>query len=228
MPFVSPPVWPVLDGFQTRRQYLSFALIEAINVGNSEISEYLISEGADVNFLEDIHPAPPLYHASGNLGLVQLLLASGAQPNLHAETAIPLFNAVGIDNMDIVRALLAGGADIHVRDRALRNVLTQCRSVDLLRFFLERGVDPNAEDRRGQSMLHHACKNLDAKFAKASVELVLQFGATTVNKVDLRQLTPVDHAMSQSHPEVVKILEPLVRNPDLRAKIAMWWEERSR
>jgi len=48
-------------------------------------------------------------------------------------------------------------------------------------------------------------------------------------QADLNGHTPVDVAMNgPGYPEVVKILEPLVQNPDLQARIAKWWEKRSR
>jgi len=210
----------------SRRLYLSVALVEAITVEYSEISEYLISEGADVNFLEEPFISSPLYHAAGtgNLGLVQLLLASGADPNLQIGN-IPLFTAVSGQNMDIVQALVEAGADIHVRDDSLQNVLPRCSpSVELLRFFLERGVDPNNEDSRGDIPLHHICRRGPAEFAKASVELLLQFGAATVEKADWRGRTPVDIAMRMGYSEIVQILEPLVQNHDLQSRIAAWRE----
>ena len=59
--------------------------------------------------------------------------------------------------MDIVQVLVDGGAYVHVRDRELRNVLTHCTNIQLLRFFLERGVDPNTEDNTGRTALRHFC-----------------------------------------------------------------------
>jgi ankyrin repeat protein len=214
---------PVLSGFETRRQYLSLALMESAKAGNIEICEYLISEGADVNFLEEICIAPPLYFAvqADNLAVVQLLLAAGAQPNLHNE-CIPLFGALRTRNFDVVQALVDGGADIHVRGNQSQNVLSTCPTLELLRFFLERGVNPNSEDTAGETPLHRACRRKNAEFAKASVELFLQFGAT-VETVSLATRTPVHVAMEARHPEIVKILQPLVQGPDLKLEIEDWW-----
>jgi ankyrin repeat protein len=96
------------------------------------------------------------------------------------------------------------------------------KSVEMLRFFLEHGVDPNHEDVLGQTPLHHACHYYHAA---ATVECLLQFGATTVEKANHYGRTPVDVAMRPGNWEVVKILQPLVQNPDLKAKIARWWKE---
>jgi ankyrin repeat protein len=101
-------------------------------------------------------------------------------------------------------------------------MLSISKTIELLRFFLERGVDPNHEDLFGETPLHHVCKKPDAEFAKASVELLLQFGAVTVAKLSNGGRTPVDIAMGKGHSEIVKILEPLVLDPDLKLKIARW------
>jgi len=225
MPGSSIPPSSVPDSFETPdKQYLGTALVESVQARNLEIIEYLISEGADVNFSR----GSPLHYAAGtyNLELVQLLLASGADPNLCDVTGrTPIFNAAGLrnDNVDIVQALLAAGANIHAKNDYSRNVLVDCANVALLRFFLERGVDPNNQDIRGETALHHACQRYDAEFAKTSVELLLRFGAGPVETNRMGH-TAVDFAMQYPElPDVVKILEPFVQDPNLRARIAKWW-----
>jgi ankyrin repeat protein len=80
-------------------------------IGNLEISQYLVSEGADVDFLDDGATSLALATGTDNVELVQLLLGSGADPDLHSVGGlIPLFVA---DKIDIARALVAGGANVH-------------------------------------------------------------------------------------------------------------------
>ncbi|KAF8204471.1 ankyrin repeat-containing domain protein [Mycena galopus ATCC 62051] len=215
---------PILSSGSSRRPYLNVALREATKAGDTEISGYLISLGADVDFQQEPWVLlSPLYYATdrNNLGLVQLLLASGADPNL----SIPLFRAAYCRYLDIAQALVEGGADINARDREQRTVLTHCTNVELLRFFLERGVDPNTEDRTGRTALHHFCAIWNAQ--KAPVELLIQFGAA-VDKTDGGGHTAMDFAMSAGFSEIVKLLEPLFQSPSLRSKVATWWEERAR
>ncbi|KAJ7605032.1 ankyrin repeat-containing domain protein [Mycena polygramma] len=218
---------PVLTETEARRQYLSLALTQSVVAGNIEICEYLISEGADVNFFERLQSrvAPPLYYAA-NLSTVQFLLASGADPNIHDGDLIPLFNAACISNLDMIQALLDGGADINVRGSLSDNVLAWCGTVKVLRFCLERGADPNAAAHGAQTQLHRACAIDDAEFATASVELLLQFGAGSVDKLDFWGSSPVDIAMAKGLVKVVEILEPLVQNPSIRMNITLWREDR--
>jgi len=229
IPFPTPTGRGLLAAQETRTQYLSLALIDAIVAQKSEISQYLISEGADVNF----GPTGTnlLVRAVGteNVGLVELVLASCADQNL----SLPiLFIAVCTPNMDIVRALVDGGADIHVQHNR-HNILWYCANIELLRFFLERGVDPNAEDDAGWTALHRACRKTFtedaiavAEYVKGSVELLLQFGAGPVDKANDNRDTAVDLAMYAGHSETVKILEPLVQDPNMQTRIAAWWEAR--
>ncbi|KAJ7361103.1 ankyrin repeat-containing domain protein [Mycena albidolilacea] len=222
-----------IDG-HPQDQYLSHALLEAAKgiPGNLEISQYLISEGADINYFDSSipHGVTPLFNAvtahgwAGNkLGLIKFLLASGADPNLSPSgSRVPLLNTT---NLKILRALVAAGANIHAQNNHSQNVLgfliDYGTDVKIPRFFLERGVDPNHEDDFGWTPLHYACQ----RNVTAPVELLLQFGAATVERPDDDGHTPVDIAMRTASSEVVKILQSFVQNPDLEAKIARWWKK---
>ncbi|KAF8204491.1 ankyrin repeat-containing domain protein [Mycena galopus ATCC 62051] len=228
IPMPSSDVPPDSDDFEleTQERYLSIALMESLGDGNLEVVQYLISEGASPNFLdENFYTGTALYRAAStaNLALVQLLLASGADPNIHALYKFPpLFNA---STVDVRQALVEAGADINAKDEQSRNILAyRTGDVELLRFALERGVDPNNVDDFGRTPLHYACCVADI-YAGAPVEILLQFGATTVEKAGDERKTPVDLAMDRGKSEVVNMLEPLVRDPGLKARIATWWKE---
>jgi hypothetical protein len=59
----------------------------------------------------------------------------------------------------------------------------------------------------------------------AAVELLLRFGAATVEKPGQYGLTPVDIAVARYDTETLELLEPLVQDPDLKRKIAARWRE---
>ncbi|KAF8204366.1 ankyrin repeat-containing domain protein [Mycena galopus ATCC 62051] len=201
-----------LTDFDTR-EYLGSALMQARNL---EISKFLVSEGADVNF-NPAHSGTPLHCAAfaQNLDLVQFMLAAGADPNIHNSRFIPLFNT---RDVDITNALLAAGANLHAEDASGRNVLSHVIfNMEMLRLFLERGVDPDHEDNSGRTALHYACGagvRFKLESPEACVELLVQSGAATVEKKDTLGHTPV-----------VKMLEPLVQDPDLKLRIMAWWVE---
>ncbi|KAF7376381.1 Ankyrin [Mycena sanguinolenta] len=210
----------------TQTEYLSHALLESASAGNIETSQYLVTEGAHIDFLHDVfYGVTSLFLAAGkgNLELVQFLLTSGADPNIIGAAKTPIiFNATSVD---ILQALVTAGANIHAVDGRPLNILAVAKNAEILHFCLERGVDPNVASQTGETALHRACWMIPSE-AKVYVELLLQFGATTVENVDGYGSTPVDIAMSRGRMclEVVNALEPHVRNPELRAKIEDWRE----
>ncbi|KAJ7242553.1 ankyrin repeat-containing domain protein [Mycena haematopus] len=176
---------PVSDGIETREKYLGTALLQSTKIGHLEISQYLISEGADVNFLDDhSHLSTPLYYAAGskNLELVQLLLTSGADPNRCGHRGlVPLFRAATFRSLDIAQALLAADAKVDAQDDKSCNVLFYIHidDIEMLRLCLECGADPNHRDNSGITPLRHNTLHRPAQVRKPFVELLLQFGAVT-------------------------------------------------
>ncbi|KAF8129416.1 ankyrin repeat-containing domain protein [Mycena galopus ATCC 62051] len=116
-------------------------------------------------------------------------------------------------------ALISAGADIHAKDAQHRSVLTY---FEVLRFYLECGVDPDIEDNCAQTALHYACAKLSWT-GNVAVRILLEFGATTVEKTDHESCTPVDIAMRWGGSDVVKMLEPLVQDSELEDRISKWW-----
>ncbi|KAF7337677.1 Ankyrin [Mycena sanguinolenta] len=218
-----PP--PVSDRLETQEEYLSTALMHAASHANLEICRCLVAEGANANF-SGLGVGAPLRFAIGsrNLALVQFMLTSGAEPNPRSFFP-PLFKAASFSCMDIVEELLAAGASVLALDDQSSNVIAYAATLDILRLFLERGVDPNLRDIYHNTPLHHACYKDYSSTTKAWVEALVQFGAS-VEATDDAGVTPVDIAMCEDLPDVVKILEPHVRDPGLKLKIATWWKER--
>ncbi|KAJ6520423.1 ankyrin repeat-containing domain protein [Mycena sanguinolenta] len=231
IPMPSPDVYYNLLSWvsalvETREEYLGRALLQSTNAGNLEISEYLLQEGADVNFCQGSYT--PLFYAvySKKLGLLKFLLASGADPNLTGSGEIvPLFSAAMGRSMELIEALLAGGAEIHAQNSCSCNALAYAKDTTMFRFFLERGVDPNHRDASGRTSLHHACC-LPMADRESATELLVQYGAAIIEGADDYRHTPVDLAMKKDIPQIVRMLELLVHDPRLKKKITKWWKKR--
>ncbi|KAJ7361061.1 ankyrin repeat-containing domain protein [Mycena albidolilacea] len=184
-------------------QYLSLALVEAVAGKNTDISEYVISRGADVNFWADNAIFSMAHYAvlTYDLAVVQLLLAHGSDPNGRSQS-LPLFGAVSTQNMDIVEALVQESAEIHARDADGCNIQIKIISTEARLFTLSAG---------GRSLC----------IGSPSLRYF--------DKLDHNGETAVNLAMNQvatikGFSEIVKALRPSVQNLVLQARIAEWWE----
>ncbi len=93
----------------------------------------------------------------GHPEAARLLLASGADPNLAAKNSTrvaPLHSAVAGRNVEIVRELLAHGADVHARQdlgfTALHGAAVE-GGEEMIRLLLDHGADRYAENDAGKT-----------------------------------------------------------------------------
>jgi|GEM_PF-2947964 len=92
-------------------------LIEAVEAGDLEAARTAIGVGADVNCVSGDGWAPLLSAVKQDPRLTELLLANGADPNVASDRGYtPLMRAAGLGKLEVVRLLLAAGADKQMRD----------------------------------------------------------------------------------------------------------------
>jgi ankyrin len=153
----------------------STPILFAARHGDVESARLLLAAGADVNdLLPDGTSALTVAAHSNHTALVQLLLESGANPNVIGSGYTALHAAVLRGNLDSVRALLMRGAHI---DSRLRHGMATTRGsreyflpepltgatplwlaakfleLDIMRLLLERGADTSSITQDGTTML---------------------------------------------------------------------------
>jgi ankyrin repeat protein len=158
---------------------------------SKSVAAVLLDHGAEVNAVSDHDTATCLIFAvqGGNLPLVQLYLGRGASLDVIAKNgSTALYAACERGDVDIVKALLAGGASARASLNAppllAAVMLTQrasapCKSAMatllLAKLLLQHGADVHATNSAGQTALMAAARDSSAKL----VGVLLQAGAST-------------------------------------------------
>lgn len=135
----------------------------------------LLDKGARVDVVDDTANTAPLTFAvlSGNIEIVRMLVQHGAQVKSakknrthtgatwrDGEKDPPLICAAGQNRTDMMRLLLALGADVNAYDpagaTALIDTVRYARNPDAVRLLLEHHADVNHKDWRGSTALTYA------------------------------------------------------------------------
>jgi len=160
----------------------STPLHHAASGGHRDVAKLLLEHGANPNATAVYGQAEvtPLMIAAGNgnTEIVSLLLKHKANPNLlDAEGKTALWNAIYSRKVDVVRLLLANGAnpDQPRRDGypPLVIAIGNLQDKDIAAALLDARADANAKDKSGMTPLHYAVEFNRKDF----VELLLAKGA---------------------------------------------------
>jgi ankyrin repeat protein len=176
------------------------------------IVKLLIAKGADVrsNGADALSAAA----VAGNLAVLRLLLAKGANPNgLDHNGEGVLMGVVGRDSLDTVKALIEAGADVKAVNKNQETVLmhaarTDYRSetiarVTLLKLLIDHGSEVSARDKEGRTALHYASIQVMSEGGGFTsrpevVRLLLDNGAP-VNAPDNRGQTALMETVQEWH-----------------------------
>lgn len=133
----------------------------AVVEGHSEIVQYLISSGADVN-CKGMYGWSPLHLAIkfNQSEIVKLLLTNKADPNFKMDWGnTPLHTAAYTDHNDIAKWLIAAGANINEIDNEGNTPLHAAASrghLEMLRFLISKGADPKKSNNQNQKPINFA------------------------------------------------------------------------
>ena len=115
------------------------ALIRASQNGHLEIVKYLISKGANMDYLcSDIHYTALMWASmEGHLEIVKVLVEAGADLNIKESSGdTALIKASEKGYFEIVKVLVEGGADVNIRDKYNTTAL-ECSATDEIWDYLE-------------------------------------------------------------------------------------------
>jgi len=152
-------------------------------------------------------PNPKLSDEIDAAEMVKILLANGADPNARLKKPIigrhnnlvgdtslgegttPLMRASKTNDLPVMRLLLDAGADatLTLKDRTTTAMIAS--SLEAIKMLVEHGVDVNAFNTNGQTILHNAA----GRGANAVIQYVAEKGAR-LDKKDKQGRTPLDIA----------------------------------
>jgi ankyrin repeat protein len=201
--------------------------------GNAEKVRLLLDQDADVNARSALGKTPLLVASAtnGTAASVRLLLEKGADPNAADNTRLtPLISAVGVDDAEVTRLLLAHGADVNARADAFQATTALIAAayngnVEITRLLLARKADAgvvgysggnvkNGPLQTGQlTALHTAMVGGSAEL----VSLLLEAGAA-LDPVDMRGMTPLMWSVATDRPETRVVRTLLKRGADVSVR----------
>jgi uncharacterized protein len=208
-------------------------LVVAITNNHIELALFLLEKGADANAFDNFYKRTPIFAA-----------VEQRDRDFTRDTAPPLPDAR--DPMDLIKALLARGANPNLRTnttpvRGFMQVSTSWVSFDgqtpfiraalagdvtLMRLLLEYGADPNARTNEGSTALMAAAgvnwvvaqtfSRSDAEYLEA-VKLCLEHGGD-INAANSQGFTAMHGAANRGFDAMVKLLAANGAKLDLKDK----------
>lgn len=176
-----------------------------------------IEFGIDFNIISE-SPIPQLvpskdmykYHQTIYLGIVHVLINSGADVNLNDGCKTPLTAACGEGQLEIVQELIKYGADVNLRDIYETPLLIACNNgyLSIAKMLIEAGVDVNLSNEY-ETPLIVACER---GYVSIVQELVKEGACVNLDK---HCRTPLTTACSNKHLDVVEELIKMGANVNL-------------
>ncbi|TGJ82709.1 hypothetical protein E0Z10_g6062 [Xylaria hypoxylon] len=179
-----------------------------------ETVRYLLAEGADPNYLNELGKSP-LFCASesGNKGIVSLLIRSGASLDaVNSEGFSSLQLAARNGNLDVVKQILcfleggnraAQSSSRHsgVESKSPLHFAAEYGHNDVVQLLLDEGLPCDSKDSDSRTPLSYACQ----AGLLPTVKLLLE-QRVDVNTQDSTGRTPLSYAAAGGHPGVVAVL----------------------
>jgi cytohesin len=187
-------------------------LSEAARIGKSDVVEFLLAHGADVNitgmFGSPLHAAMMAREANA-AHIAALLLAHGANVNaVDNKGDTCLQSAASSGFKDVAELLLANHADVDTKGDYGKTPLSWaalCGHKDVAELLLANKADINAKDNEGRTPLHEVAV-ARSRWADKDVAELLLANKADVNAKDNQGQTPLDLATANEQHDVAEFL----------------------
>lgn len=188
-----------------RRQLTSLLWCSARR-GNAEVASALIEAGAVVNDRDaEGQSAMSLAVKSGNIGVVQVLIESGYS----MEHSVDLFlhDAAAMNRLDILETLCLGYSEIDMnstdsRGQTALHLAALHGHLDVVRFLVSEGSDPDVLDGKGWAPLHYATQEAHVE----AVEFLLEHSVSAKYAVTEEGKTAFDLAKDEDQTHMYNML----------------------
>ena len=139
----------------------------------------------------------------GDIEEVKQHLAAGTDVNEKADKIglTPLHFASGEGHMEVVKLLIAKGADVDAKDNDGWTPLISARTKEIAELLIAKGADVDAKDNDGWTPLHNAVVNRP----KEVTELLIAKGSD-VNAKEQNGRTPLDWAIKSNKKSTASFL----------------------
>ncbi|GJM07410.1 MAG: hypothetical protein DHS20C10_11440 [marine bacterium B5-7] len=212
-------------------------LMELVQSRKLKLTRLLLNYGADIT-MEDNRGATALAYTDGpkvkDLLVKRLQILYGKRiatlsltySDFHKNNEATLLDL--INTFEEVKDLVDSGEDVFIRNKlgrtALHATITSSLGNDdaipLLNYFLEKGVDPNAQTVRGLTALHQLCllESLEDEVCEAMIKLLLRYDAK-LDTQDIYGKTALHRAVQKDNSTAVTTLLRAGANPSITCKL---------
>jgi len=174
--------------------------------GNTEVVDWLLDKGADVNLADDDGYTPLMLAAQyGHADVVKRLLKKGANAKARTKTGHTALTLVWGTDGKVVPMLIKAGADPNARNNDGETpllVAAHHNTTGAIRELLKAKANPNLADNSGVTPLMEAAR----KGNLASVRLLIAAKADKSAK-DKAGKTALDYARTKKDARIIRLLE---------------------
>ena len=187
-------------------KYQKTALHYSARNGHKATTALLLEKGSAVNAKDGKNKTPLDYAiAKKRTEVIELLRAKSGKTTKELLAADDIFAAAEVSDVESIKKLLAGGADVNAKNKGGYTALhlaAKRGQAAAAKALLEAKADIAAASKSGKTALHYvAYYNGNLDLSKA----LLDAGAA-VNAKDGKNKTPLDYALSKKRTELAELL----------------------